>query len=65
MNHGQVEQVGTPQNVVEQPGTDFVAQFLDLADHGPDWLIAAKLRHRTHPAIVSATGTLHSISGAI
>ena len=66
MNHGQVEQVGTPQSVVEHPGTDFVAKFLDLADHGPDWLIAAKLRHRTHPAITSvAPGTPHPMHGAI
>jgi ABC-type proline/glycine betaine transport system ATPase subunit len=46
MNHGKVEQIGTPQEVVEHPATPFVASFLDLSDHGPDWLIAAKLRHR-------------------
>jgi sulfate transport system ATP-binding protein len=46
MNHGKVEQIGTPQQVIEQPATDFVADFVDLADHGPDWLVAAKLRHR-------------------
>ncbi len=46
MNHGKVEQVGTPQEVVERPGTDFVADFLDLDDHGPAWLVEAKIRHR-------------------
>lgn len=46
MNHGKVEQIGTPQEVVEDPATPFVSSFLDLSDHGPDWLIAAKLRHR-------------------
>jgi len=46
MNHGKIEQIGTPQEVVEHPATPFVASFLDLSDHGPDWLIAAKLRHR-------------------
>ena len=46
MNQGKVEQIGTPQQIIEQPATDFVADFVDLADHGPDWLVAAKLRHR-------------------
>jgi len=46
MDRGRVEQIGTPREVVEQPGTPFVADFLDLADHGPDWLVAAKLSHR-------------------
>ena len=46
MNHGKVEQIGTAQQVVEEPQTPFVGEFLDLRDHGPEWLIAAKLRHR-------------------
>jgi sulfate/thiosulfate transport system ATP-binding protein len=46
MNHGKVEQIGTAQQVVEEPATAFVGEFLDLRDHGPEWLIAAKLRHR-------------------
>jgi sulfate transport system ATP-binding protein len=46
MNHGKVEQIGTAQEIVEEPATPFVAEFLDLSDHGPEWLIAAKLRHR-------------------
>lgn len=46
MNHGRVEQVGTPQQLVERPATDFVADFLDLQDHGPVWLLQAKIRHR-------------------
>ena len=46
MNHGKIEQIGTPQTVVERPATPFAAGFLDLADHGPAWLIEAKLRHR-------------------
>jgi sulfate transport system ATP-binding protein len=46
MDHGHVEQIGTPQELVERPATGFVAEFLDLSDHGPDWLVAAKLRHR-------------------
>jgi len=46
MHQGRVEQVGTPQQVVEQPGTPFVADFLDLDDHGPTWLVEAKIRHR-------------------
>ena len=46
MNRGRVEQVGTPQEVVEEPATPFVADFLDLHDHGPAWLIQAKIRHR-------------------
>jgi len=46
VNHGRVEQVGTPQEVVEQPGTAFVKDFLNLDDHGPAWLIQAKIRHR-------------------
>ena len=46
MNKGKVEQVGTPQELVEQPATDFVDDFLDLKDHGPIWLLQAKIRHR-------------------
>jgi sulfate transport system ATP-binding protein len=46
MNHGKVEQIGSPQQVIETPATSFVADFLDMADHGPDWLIEAKIRHR-------------------
>ncbi len=46
MNHGKVEQTGTAQQIVETPATPFVGEFLDLRDHGPEWLIAAKLRHR-------------------
>jgi sulfate transport system ATP-binding protein len=46
MNRGKVEQVGSPQDIVENPATDFVADFVDLSDHGPGWLIAAKLKHR-------------------
>ena len=46
MNHGRVEQVGAPQDVVERPATAFVDEFLDLEDHGPAWLIQAKIRHR-------------------
>ena len=48
MNHGSVEQIGTPQAVVEQPATPFVADFINLDDHGPDWLVAARLKHRGH-----------------
>ena len=47
MNHGKVEQIGTPQEVYENPATDFVRDFLvDLDDHGPDWLMAARLRRQ-------------------
>ena len=46
MNHGKVEQIGTAQQVVQEPATPFVADFLDLRDHGPEWLLAAKIRHR-------------------
>lgn len=47
MNHGRVEQMGSPQQIVEEPATPFVADFVDLKDHGPDWLINAKLKHRS------------------
>jgi sulfate transport system ATP-binding protein len=46
MNQGKVEQIGTPREVVEQPETPFVADFLNLDDHGPTWLVEAKIRHR-------------------
>jgi sulfate transport system ATP-binding protein len=46
MDHGKVEQVGTPQEVVERPATAFVDDFLDLDDDGPAWLVQAKIRHR-------------------
>jgi len=46
MNHGKVEQVASPQDMVEQPGTAFVEEFLDLDDHGPEWLLMAKLKRR-------------------
>ena len=46
MDHGHVEQIGTPREVVEQPATPFVADFVNLDDHGPAWLVEAKIRHR-------------------
>jgi sulfate transport system ATP-binding protein len=46
MNHGRIEQIGAPQQVCEAPATEFVESFLDLDDHGPDWLVAAKLRRK-------------------
>jgi sulfate transport system ATP-binding protein len=46
MNRGKVEQVATPQEMVERPGTPFVEEFLDLDDHGPEWLLMAKLKRR-------------------
>ncbi|CAB1370907.1 sulfate permease A protein, chromate resistance (ABC superfamily, atp_bind) (fragment) [Denitratisoma oestradiolicum] len=46
MNHGKVEQLGTPRQLVENPATPFVDDFLDLEDHGPVWLLQAKIRHR-------------------
>ena len=46
MNHGKVEQIGTPQEVYENPATPFVKDFLDLDDHGPDWLVEARLRRK-------------------
>jgi sulfate transport system ATP-binding protein len=56
MDRGRVEQVGTPQQVVEEPATPFVADFLDLDDHGPAWLVQAKIRHRGY--------VLHAVDGA-
>jgi sulfate/thiosulfate transport system ATP-binding protein len=46
MNAGKIEQIGTPQDVVERPATPFVAEFLNLDDHGPAWLVEAKIKHR-------------------
>ena len=46
MNHGKVEQVATPQAMVERPGTPFVEEFRDLDDHGSEWLLLAKLKRR-------------------
>jgi len=46
MNVGKIEQIGTPREVVEHPATPFVAQFLNLDDHGPAWLVEAKIKHR-------------------
>jgi sulfate transport system ATP-binding protein len=57
MNHGKVEQIGTPREVVEQPGTDFVADFVNLDDHGPTWLVEAKIRHRGY--VLQAVNDLH------
>ncbi len=46
MNHGRVEQIGTPREVIERPATPFVEGFVDLDDHGPVWLVEARIRHR-------------------
>jgi sulfate transport system ATP-binding protein len=56
MNHGKVEQVATPQELVERPGTPFVEDFLDLDDHGPEWLLRARLARRqaSEPARAAA-----------
>lgn len=32
MNHGRVEQAGTPREVYEEPGTEFVANFLGVSN---------------------------------
>jgi sulfate transport system ATP-binding protein len=56
MNQGKVEQIGTPREVVEEPGTPFVADFLNLDDHGPAWLVEAKIRHRGY--------VLHAVNDA-
>ena len=46
MNHGRVEQIASPQALVERPGSRFVEEFLDLDDEGPDWLLQAKIARR-------------------
>src|SRR5262245_60365920 len=39
MNHGQIEQEGTPQEVYERPRTQFVMDFLGRANHLPARLV--------------------------
>lgn len=40
MNHGQVEQIGTPQEIYSAPASPFVARFLELTN-----LLDGKVRH--------------------
>ena len=54
MNRGRVEQVATPQALVEHPETPFVEEFLDLDDHGPEWLLKAKLQRRAAVQLAAA-----------
>ena len=44
LNHGKIEQKGTPTEIYDQPQSDFVSRFIGqtnvfkLEDHGHDWL---------------------------
>ncbi len=40
MNHGRVQQVGTPAEIYDQPATKFVADFIGLSDFVPSQVIA-------------------------
>lgn len=43
MNHGKIEQIGTPQEILEQPKNDFVREFLQTGL--PNYKEAVKIRH--------------------
>jgi sulfate/thiosulfate transport system ATP-binding protein len=35
MNHGRIEQIGTPQEIYKHPASDFVAEFIGNGNGGP------------------------------
>ena len=43
MNHGRIEQIGTPESLYQQPRTRFVAEFMGQSNLLPqDWLAQAE-----------------------
>lgn len=44
MNQGEVVQVASAQEIIENPANDFAAEFLDFGDGQPEWLLKARLR---------------------
>jgi spermidine/putrescine transport system ATP-binding protein len=71
MNHGHVEQEGSPREVYEEPRTSFVAGFLGVsnlldAEAGPDGSACAlKIGERTFRAEQGATQTRGSVKAMI
>jgi len=53
MNRGQIEQVGTPDEIYERPATRFVLEFLGHVNHLPSANAAARIYARPHEIAVS------------
>jgi sulfate transport system ATP-binding protein len=53
MNHGRIEQVGTPDEIYEHPATKFVLEFLGHVNHFPSSNAAAPVYARPHEIAVS------------
>jgi iron(III) transport system ATP-binding protein len=49
MNHGRVEQEGSPEEIFHNPKTRFVAQFIDLAEFLPAWSVDGRLTTEVGP----------------
>jgi sulfate transport system ATP-binding protein len=57
MNHGRIEQVGTPTDLYDTPATEFVMSFVGEANQlGPSWVRPHELaiEHEPHDGAVEA-----------
>ena len=53
MNHGRIEQVGTPDEIYDRPATKFVLEFLGHVNHFPSTNAAVPVFARPHEIAVS------------
>jgi sulfate/thiosulfate transport system ATP-binding protein len=59
MNNARIEQVGTPQEVYDQPASPFVYQFLGNVNVLRAQALAAAGAHEPHPAALEANGQVY------
>jgi sulfate transport system ATP-binding protein len=61
MNHGRIEQVGTPDEIYDRPATKFVLEFLGHVNHFPSSNAGTPVYARPHEIAVSrSTSSAHS-----
>ena len=63
MNHGRVEQIGTPEQVYEHPATPFVFEFLGHVNRLPQGDRAASTFARPHEIAVARTPSAAALPG--
>ncbi len=61
MNHGRIQQLGTPREIYERPQTKFVADFVGNTNF-VDGTVKAQMPEAGHYIIDTELGPLHSIS---
>ena len=53
MNHGVIEQIGTPEEIYTRPANRFVAEFLGIANFVGTSLAGRVLEHRLRPMLIA------------